>query len=53
LYKGIRPIPTAKYKDMMYLLPYIPPIHRDYFKNLHHSNTDVEKFAPITDDEEN
>jgi hypothetical protein len=53
LYKGILPITTTKYKDMMDLLSYIPPIHHAYFKNLHHSNTDVEKFTPIMDDDEN
>jgi hypothetical protein len=54
LYIGIRPIITAeKYKDMMDLLTYIPPVHHDCFKNLHHSNTDVEKFTPIMYDDEN
>jgi hypothetical protein len=52
LYKGIQPITAAKYKDMMDLLPHIPPIHHDYFKNLHQSNTDVKKFTPIRDDDE-
>jgi hypothetical protein len=52
LYKGILPIiTTTKYKDMMDLLSYIPPIDHDYFKNLHHSDTDVEQFALIMDDD--
>lgn len=34
LYSTSRPISTAKKKDMMDLLKFIPPIHHNYYKNL-------------------
>lgn len=37
LYKNVRPISTPKYKDMMELLRYIPPMHHEYFNNLTHN----------------
>ncbi|KYQ50443.1 hypothetical protein ALC60_10456, partial [Trachymyrmex zeteki] len=37
LYKNIRQISTAKYKDMMDLLRYILPEHHDFFKSLPHT----------------
>ena len=36
LYINARPITHEKYKDMMQLLPYIPPVHHKYFKTLPH-----------------
>ena len=32
LYINARPITHEKYKDMMQLLPHIPPLHHKYFK---------------------
>ena len=37
LYINARPITHEKYKDMMQLLPYIPPVHHKYFKTLPHN----------------
>ena len=37
LYTNVRPITHEKYKDMMQLLPYIPPVHYKYFKTLPHN----------------
>lgn len=34
LYTSRRPVTNAKKKDMADLLPYIPPVHHGYFKNL-------------------
>ena len=34
LYKNIRQITTAKFKDIIDLLRYIPPQHHDSFKSL-------------------
>lgn len=34
LYSETRPVTAAKKKDMLDLLPYIPPIHHDFFRNL-------------------
>ena len=36
-YINARPITHEKYKDMMLLLPYIPPVHHKYFKTLPHN----------------
>ena len=38
LYEKTRPVTKEKYKDMMDLLPYVPLIHHEYFKNLHYLN---------------
>jgi len=37
LYKNIRQITTAKFKDIIDLLRYIPPKHHDFFKSLSHT----------------
>lgn len=37
LYKNIRQVTTAKFKDMIDLLRYIPPEHHDFFKSLSHA----------------
>ena len=37
LYKNIRQITTAKFKDIIDLLRYIPPEHHDFFKSLSHA----------------
>lgn len=34
LYSSKRVVTAAKKKDMMDLLPYIPPIHHPYYRNL-------------------
>lgn len=34
LYDNARPVTSEKFNDMMDLLPYIPPIHHNYFKQL-------------------
>lgn len=41
LYKAPRPVTQVKKKDMIDLLPYIPPIHHNYFQNLSIINADV------------
>lgn len=38
LYQDARPITYEKYKDMMQLLPYIPPVHHAYFETLPHAD---------------
>jgi len=37
LYKNIRQITTAKFKDIIDLLRYIPSEHHDFFKSLSHT----------------
>lgn len=37
LYKNIKQVTTAKFKDMIDLLRYIPPEHQDFFKSLSHA----------------
>ena len=37
LYQDARPITYEKYKDIKQLLPYIPPVHHEYFKTLPHA----------------
>lgn len=34
LYRGLRPVTKEKKRDMMDLLPYIPPVHHNYFHSL-------------------
>ena len=36
LYHDARPITYEKYKDIEQLLPYISPVHHEYFKTLPH-----------------
>lgn len=37
LYKNIRQSTTAKFKDIIDLIRYIPPEHYDFFKSLSHT----------------
>lgn len=37
LYQIARPISYEKYKDMLQLLPYVPPVHHSYFEKLPHA----------------
>lgn len=47
LYIGVRPVTEAKKKDMMDLLPYIPPISQEFFLNLQTSAEIGEDTGPI------
>lgn len=49
LYSGPRPVTTAKKRDMQDLLPFIPPIHHNYFENLVTSETEVD-IGPLDGD---
>jgi hypothetical protein len=48
----MRPIAAQTYKDIMDFPQYMLPIYHDYFKNFHHSNNRVKKFASVTDDKD-
>lgn len=56
LYSGIRTVTAAKKKDMLDLLPYIPPIHHEFFMNLSTTSdqegNDATPLADIDDDQE-
>lgn len=53
LYNGPRSVTTIKKQDMCDLLPFIPPIHHDYFRNLHTpSDETFDDPGPLTDHEE-
>jgi len=47
LYNDIRPITAAEDKYVVDLPPYILYINHVYFKNIHQSNTDVEKISRL------
>lgn len=51
LYDGVRPVTKAKKKDMMDLLPYIPPISQEFFLQLQTSDT-VEDIGPLAEADE-
>lgn len=50
LYFGSRPVSSAKYKDMMDLFNYIPPIYHSYFKNLKQTTIFEDLITPIDDE---
>jgi hypothetical protein len=50
LYACARPVTAAKYKDMMDMLPYTPPIYHSYFKNLKQNTISEDLITPINDD---
>lgn len=46
LYNASRPVTVQKKRDMLDLLPYIPPVHHDFFNNLKTAN-DLEDIGPL------
>lgn len=53
LYTAPRPVTPAKKRDMCDLLPYIPPVHHGYFRNLISSDDVNDEAGPLPDVEEN
>lgn len=41
LYEGPINIKTSKYKDLLGLLPFIPPIHHEYYRSLPHGASEL------------
>lgn len=52
LYPSKRPVGELKKKDMIDLLPFIPPVHHPFFKNLNTSTSDDEDIGPLPYNEE-
>jgi len=42
---GIK-INYLKYRDMFQLLKYIPPVHHDFHKSIHHDKSEEDEFFP-------
>lgn len=54
LFDGTRSIPAPKYKDLLCLLEYIPPVHHDFYKQLPHSTrVDDNPFGDNEDENNN
>ena len=51
IYAGSSSVTSAKYKDMMDLLPYIPPIYHSYFKILKQNTSSEVLITPINGDD--
>ena len=50
LYHGSRPVTKEKQQDMQDLLPYIPPINHEYYKNLRTTDS-AEDVGPFDADD--
>jgi hypothetical protein len=50
LYVGQRPVTALKKRDMMDLLPYIPPVHHGFFERLK-VDTAIDDQGPLSSDE--
>lgn len=49
MYNGQRPVSSAKKRDMLDLLPYIPPIHHGFFNSLISEGEAADEENPIID----
>lgn len=47
LYPTKKPVGELKKKDMIDLLPFIPPVHHTFFLNLNTSDADIEDIGPL------
>ncbi|CAH0730418.1 unnamed protein product, partial [Brenthis ino] len=51
LYPNGRPIEKKKYEDLLQLLPYVPPIRHDFYRNLKTNNSAQDTEADFYDDD--